>query len=86
MKEGMVRMRLLLQVVYRAGKCAQLDLAAGLAAELETVDILLGNVDLCVAIPEEEQRMVRMWKFYSPWSAAKTASFLHGRILHQLMM
>ena len=86
MKEGMVRMRLLLQVVYRAGKCAQLDLAAGFAAELETVDILLGNVDLCVAIPEEEQRMVRMWKFYSPWSAAKTASFLHGRILHQLMM
>ena len=86
MKEGMVRMRLLLQVVYRAGKRAQLDLAAGLAAELETVDILLGNVDLCVAIPEEEQRMVRMWKFYSPWSAAKTASFLHGRILHQLMV
>ena len=85
-KEGMVRMGLLLQVVYRAGKRAQRDLAAGLVAELETVDILLGNVDLCVAIPEEEQRMVRMWKFYSPWTAAKTASFLHGRILHQLMV
>ena len=44
------------------------------------------KVDLCVAIPREEQKPAQSWKFYSAWSAKKTASIIHQRIVRQLMV
>ena len=44
------------------------------------------RVDVCVAIPAEQQTPVRPWKFYSPWSVKKTAKAIRGAILRQLMV
>jgi hypothetical protein len=44
------------------------------------------RVDVCVAIPAEQQTPVRPWKIYSPWSVKKTAKVIRAAILRQLMV
>ena len=59
---------------------------------LEEVEVELDStpdrqkVDVCVPIPVEKQVVVWRWKYYSPWSAKKTADIIHGEILRQLMI
>jgi len=49
-------------------------------------DSALESLDLCVAIPEETRASMQSWQFYSMWSVQKTAAFIRGRILQQLVV
>ena len=44
------------------------------------------SVDICALIPVEKQEVVWRWKYYSPWSAKKTANMIYSKILRQLMV
>ena len=43
-------------------------------------------LDICAPIPVEKQAVVWRWKYYSPWSAKKTANVIYSKILRQLMV